>query len=140
MTIFTPRPLTSGKSNLGFTLIEVLAALLIFSVSITGLIRAGSESARTVFALEQKMLAGIIADNQLVLARAKPVRLGIRTGQSQLKGQNFDWEVQTLATDVPEFFQIVVKIFPEDSSFKTRASTAPLLMERTAFRVRSSGG
>ena len=59
------------KSNeLGFTLVEVLAALLIFSFAIVTLTHSGAESVRAVSVLEQKTYAGIVADNRIVRARS----------------------------------------------------------------------
>ncbi|MBC6412844.1 MAG: type II secretion system minor pseudopilin GspI, partial [Hyphomonadaceae bacterium] len=56
----------SPKKDRGFTLIEVLAALIVFSIAILGLSQAGSQSVRSVGVLENRMLAGIVADNVLV--------------------------------------------------------------------------
>ena len=47
----------------GFTLIEVLASLLIFSLAIIGLTRSSMESVRTASVLQNKSYAAIVADN-----------------------------------------------------------------------------
>jgi len=110
----------------GFTLIEVLAALLIFSLAIIGLSHAGTESARAVTALDEKMLAGIVADNQLVLARARPLEVGTQQGQETAMSRPFEYDLVTRQTDTPNFYQIIVKVRREDGE--------QILIERTAFR------
>lgn len=111
----------------GFTLVEVLAALLVFSISIIGLTHAGTESAKATFLLEQKMLASIVADNQLVLARRGDVVTGAQTGKAQQKGREFDWRVETMATDAVNFYRINVTVRSKDE--------AQILIDRTAFRT-----
>lgn len=110
----------------GFTLIEVLAALLIFSMAIIGLSHAGTESARAVSALDEKMLASIVADNQLVLARQGPLEIGTQQGQETAMSRGFEFDLLTRKTDTPNFYQIIVKVRRDDGE--------QVLIERTAFR------
>jgi len=109
----------------GFTLIEVLAALVVFSISIIGLTHAGTESLKTAYALEQKTLAGIVADNQLVLAMRESVRAGKITGQSEVKGRVFDWSIETTAQDSPNFYKLEARVAQTDGQ---------VLTVRNAFR------
>ncbi len=110
----------------GFTLIEVLAALMIFSFAIVSLSHAGSQSLRTVIALEQKTYAGIVADNQLVWARHRPLVPGQRSGNEQMAGRWFAWTVQSLATDRAGFYRLVVEVRAEKGE--------QVLVSRTAFK------
>ncbi len=104
------------KTEAGFTLIEVLAALLIFSLAIIGLSQAGSQSARAVSALDSKMLAAIAADNQLILARARGIETGIMEGETSQLSRPFRYSVETRPTDIPRLFQITVKVSELKSS------------------------
>ena len=63
------RPTTPNDG--GFTLMEVLAALLIFSLSILGLMGSVSQSARVATEVELKSLAGIVADNTVASVRSR---------------------------------------------------------------------
>ncbi len=123
----------------GFTLVEVLAALLIFSLSIISLTHAGTESVKTAFALEQKILAGIVADNQLVLARAETLNRSERRGRDEMRGQAFDWEVETHNTDLDGFFRLSVKVRAASQNVSRSRrnsggrSADHVLIERTAF-------
>lgn len=110
----------------GFTLIEVLAALLVFSVAIVGLTHAGTESTRAVSAIDQKMLAGIVADNQLILSRQGPLKHGVETGEETAMSRAFNYTVETRPTEVPGFHQITVRV--------SAKGWAQVIVERTAFR------
>ena len=67
-------------SDRGFTLVEVMAALMIFSVAIVGLVGVNNQGLRTVNAIEQKMIAGVVADNVIVEARRKDVQISESDG------------------------------------------------------------
>ena len=97
-------------SERGFTLIEVLAALLIFSVAILGLTRSGTESVRAVTILEHKSYAGIVADNQLVRARLKPLKTGVETGEDSAAGREYEWRIEKRETDIAGFFRMIVTV------------------------------
>ena len=99
-----------ASKDSGFTLIEVLAALLIFSVAILGLSQAGAQSTRAVSTLDSKMLAGIVADNQLVLARARDIETGTVKGETQQLSRRFEYSVETRPTDIARLFQLTVKV------------------------------
>lgn len=112
----------------GFTLIEVLAALFVFSIAIVGLTSAGTQSARAVAALEDKTLAGIVADNQLVLARVNALRTGAETGEEEVLSRIFEYRIETTASDFEGFFRIVVSV--------QRAEDSQVLVERITYRTR----
>jgi len=94
----------------GFSLIEVLASLVIFTIAILGLSHAGTESVRGAAAIEAKTLGSIAADNQLTLAKFKRIEVGTRRGETTQMGREFDWALTTAETDIAGFFQITVTI------------------------------
>lgn len=114
------------KSEQGFTLIEVLVAMLIFAVAIVGLSRAGSEAISNTARLKHKAHAGIVADNVLIRARMKPPVIGKESGQESARGQDFEWEIVTTRTELEGFLKLDVKVFD--------AAKADILMARTAYR------
>ena len=119
------RPLR--KKEDGFTLVEVLAALLIFSFAIIGLTRAGTESVRAVSVLKDKSYAGIVADNQLIHARIKPLEVGVKTGEESVSGKVYDWRVETSKTESAGFYRLIVTI--------NEAKSEQIIITRTAFRT-----
>ena len=105
----------------GFSLIEVLAAMVIFTVAILGLSHAGTESVRGAGAIEAKTLGSIVADNQLTLARYQRIEVGTERGQATQLGREFNWELETQETDVDGFFQLIVRVQnPVDDSVYVR--------------------
>lgn len=94
----------------GFSLIEVLASLVIFTIAILGLSHAGTESVRGAAAIEAKTLGSIAADNQLTLAKFERIEVGTRRGETTQMGRRFDWALTTAETDIAGFFQITVTI------------------------------
>jgi len=111
----------------GFTLVEVLAALLIFSFAIIGLTRAGAESVRAISVLKDKSYAGIVADNQLIRARIVPLKVGVVTGEESVSGKVYDWRVETSETESGDFYRLIVTVNDAESDH--------VIISRTAFRT-----
>ena len=111
----------------GFTLVEVLAALLIFSFAIIGLTRSGTESVRAVSVLQDKAYAGIVADNQLIRARIEPLKVGTNTGDEIVKGKPYEWRVETSETESDGFYRLIVTV--------SESQTDQIILTRTAFRT-----
>lgn len=110
----------------GFTLVEVLAALLVFSFAIIGLTHAGTQSTQAVSVISEKSLAGIVADNALVQSRLRPVKLGTQTNTVEQMGQTFSYTVTTAKTQVTDFYSLEVSVKKE--------SQQQVLISRQAFR------
>ena len=113
----------------GFTLVEVLAALLIFSVSIVGLTHAGTQSTRSAAAIEMKSLASIVADNQLIVARTARLETGTQSGKSVQMGIGFEYSLITEETEQDGLYRMTVTVNREDE--------VQVLTTRTAFRVKA---
>ena len=77
----------------GFTLAEVLVALVVFSVAAVGLAHLVTETTYGAGHARRLALARIEADNRLVEAVTDPAVLqaGTMTGKSEQRGQAFDW-------------------------------------------------
>lgn len=110
----------------GFTLIEVLAALLIFSISIIGLTHARTQSIKAVSVIDEKNLAGVIADNALIRARMRPLRAGTQSGETVQMGQRFNYSLITQETSVKDFYRITVTVNREGNDY--------IILSRDAYR------
>jgi general secretion pathway protein I len=102
----------------GFTLIEILVALIIFAVlSVTLLVRLG-ENIRNEQSLESKTLAGIVAENTLAQMRIKEDWSAVRsrTDTVNMIGQN--WNIKTTVTDTKNenLRQVVVQVGPDNGN------------------------
>ena len=115
----------------GFTLVEVLAALLIFSTAILGLMHAGTENIRAMNAVEQKQIAGIVADNQLILAlnNEAPLRRGSQQDSSKMAGREWHWQIRTEQTEEPGFYKLTATVRLQNAE--------QILLTRTAFASNS---
>lgn len=115
------------KGETGFTLVEVLAALLIFSTAILGLMHAGTENLKAITVVENKQIAGIVADNQLILALTTggPPNVGTRQDTVGMAGRKWAWEIKTEPTDTPDFFRLTASI--------RESGRDHIIISRTAF-------
>ena len=121
----------TDANDTGFTLIEVLAALLIFSLAIVGLTASGTHSAKAVSIMDQKMLAGIVADNVLTNARYERLQVGTRSGSEDQMSRRYDWELLTQTTDVEGFWRMTVSVRSDNGE--------QVLISRSAYRTNDVG-
>lgn len=110
----------------GFSLIEVLAALMVFSVGIIGLTHSGTQSTQSVGVLQDKMLASVVADNQLVQYRLRPLVNGVQSGRSSQMSKDFTYTIETRPTEVANFYTVDIKV--------RREGSPQVIVNRTAFR------
>ena len=80
-------------SQRGFTLIEMMVALAVFSLAALALIRLEGASFRGAAAVDRSLLAGIVARNVAVeaLTSAKPPVLGTTQGDDANGRRNWRW-------------------------------------------------
>jgi len=77
----------------GFTLVEVMVAMAIFSLAVVALISAQTTSLKTVQTLDSRAFADIAADNVLVRTIISPERLtlGFTRGREEVAGRPYEW-------------------------------------------------
>lgn len=114
------------KKDAGFTLVEVLVSLAIFSLAIVGLNRAATLAVSGTSALQMRTHAGFVADNAVVLTRIAPLKLGIERLDATSGGMDFDVVAETSRTEQAGFYEITVQVFERD---KER-----VMSDRRAFR------
>ncbi len=111
---------TGTVKEAGFTLVEVLGALLIFSIAIIGLSRATTQSVAHTQRLTHKTYAGVVADNQLILARMRRPEIGTKSGTEEAGGQSYSWRVETAETPQDGLVELRVSVSQRDDVFVTR--------------------
>jgi len=112
----------------GFTLIEVVVALAIFALVAITLVQLQSESLRNGAAIAERILAGIVAENRLVVLttqRAAP-EPGIRQGESEMAGRTWFWRERIVQTRSLGLLRIEIDI--------RRGPDGPVLAEITSVR------
>jgi general secretion pathway protein I len=109
----------------GFTLIEVLAALVIVALGMIAAISAVSEAARNGTYLREKTLAHWIAMNVITERRLQtsPPDVAESTGQVDFAGERWQWTMKVTQTAVETMRRMDVSVrladAPENSSLTT---------------------
>lgn len=132
----------------GFTLIEVLAALVIVALGMMGVIQAVTQTVGNSAYLRDKTLAHWVAMNRLTEIRlaAGPPDVDETSGEVDYAGQRWRWQVEVTQTQVQSMRRIDVRVgFAEAGDDATLATitgffgsalaapgSAPLLWEGSA--------
>lgn len=101
-----------SKKSFGFTLIEVMLAMAVFSIAGVALLSAATNNARNIGYLEDKMFANWVAANQLVathLVETWPPKNKLK-GEVELAGRVWFWQQKVMKTTDKEMRAIVMEI------------------------------
>lgn len=100
----------------GFTLLEVLVALAILAVALSGALRALGNGAQSAEALREHMLARWVAQDRLARLRAEQAwpPVGRSEGVAEQAGRRYRWRQTTRGTPNPLFRQVEVEVLPAD--------------------------
>ncbi|MDP9007587.1 MAG: type II secretion system minor pseudopilin GspI, partial [Pseudomonadota bacterium] len=104
----------------GFTLVEVLVALVIVALGLTALMVAVDGTARTSGFLRDKTLAQWIALNRLAEVRLNVVKFGQNTDTGELDFGSRKWHYDTryFDTSVASMKRVVVRVYLGDAKTK----------------------
>jgi general secretion pathway protein I len=99
-------------SEEGFTLIEMLVALAIFSLAALALLRLGGATAGNSARLQEQALAQIVARNLAVevLSDPEPPPFGTLTGEAVNGGRRWSWSRVTARSPEARIQQIEVRV------------------------------
>ncbi len=100
----------------GFSLIETLVALAVFSTAAIGLLAMNTQSVTHAGALEERFLARTVAENRLVDAMTSPAArtIGTRSGEDLQMNRSFQWTETIAATERNGLVQITVDVTAPD--------------------------
>jgi type II secretion system protein I len=101
----------------GFTLVEVLAALGVFSISAIGLIHLSSETMVGARQVDMRALAEIEANNRMAdaLTTPPPLPTGVIEGESVQRGRSFDWNRTITPTQENGLYLVEVTVTSPES-------------------------
>jgi len=119
-----------GVSHRGFTLVEVLVALMIVAMGLAALMTAVSGTARTSGYLRDKTVAQWMALNRLSEVRLNLNKFGQNTDTGELNFANRTWHYDTryFDTSIATMKRVVVRVYAGDA--KTKGNP---LAESTGF-------
>jgi general secretion pathway protein I len=104
----------------GFTLIEVLAALIIVGLGMLAVIQAVSQTVNNANYLREKTIAHWVAMNKLTEVRLNPLAPpgGDTNGDVEMAGITWHWRMTINATDVPTMQRIDIQVAPKAAGDK----------------------
>lgn len=110
-------PRRTTRSTAGFTLIEVLAALVIVALGMLGVIEAVSQQARNGAYLREKTVAHWIAMNVVTEQRLQPAPPPVADSSDEVEfaGQRWRWSMRVTQTEVQSLRRMDVSVRPADS-------------------------
>lgn len=119
------------RAEQGFTLVEMLVALAVFSVAVVALLNVSGESTRTAYGLEERVLASVVAENRAVetMSATAPPALGQTEGVERLGERDWRWTRRISATSDADVLRVDVIVRP--------ARGAAPAGELTVFRAAS---
>lgn len=92
--------LDHSKYSAGFTLLEVLLALLVISIGLIALVQSAQQGAITAETFQKKTAAYHVADQVMLQLYQKPdLRTGRHHGQELFAGKDYYWQADMSATD-----------------------------------------
>lgn len=100
----------------GFTLLEVLVALAVFSLMAVALLHLAGENTRSAIRVEARVLGGIVAENLAVQAYSlpNPPALGRTQGTVTNAGRDWRWIQDVARTDDAGILRIDVRVADAD--------------------------
>jgi len=117
----------------GFTLIEVLVAMVILSLSLLATIKVASSVTLSAIALQDKTIAQWVAMNKIVelrLAKVLP-KVGRSNGEDEMAGLDWRWDMEVKETAYTGLREVTVgvKRASEDRDAAPTASVISLIGE-----------
>lgn len=113
-----PQGKSTKQKNIGFTLLEVMIALLILAISLTAVYTALTQSIRNVSHLENKMFAQWVGMNiltQFQVGINKPSRdLQSTSGDMALFNRQWHWQADFTPLLKGQVVEVIVTIYKED--------------------------
>ncbi|MDB5704943.1 MAG: type secretion system protein GspI [Sphingomonas bacterium] len=102
----------------GFTLIEMMVALAVFSLAALSLIRLEGATIRGASILDSTLTAQMVARNVAIEAMTdtKPPAIGIAKGVESNGGRNWSWTRETRATADARIVRIDVEVSDQAGS------------------------
>ena len=114
----------------GFTLLEMLVALSVFSLAALALVKLVGENLRTTGIVEERIFASVVAENRAVEAMtvAIPPAVGETNGSEDAAERVWRWTRRVSETAEPGILRVDIEVRPE--------ATEQVLATVTIFRGR----
>ncbi|MFN3435168.1 MAG: type II secretion system minor pseudopilin GspI [Sphingomonas sp.] len=96
----------------GFTLVEIMVALAVFSLAVLALLRLETATIRGARVLDESLIAGLVARNVAndAITEGRPPVTGRTTGSEVDAGRSWSWVRQVTATGNASIVRIDVAV------------------------------
>ena len=119
------RTVGSNRRRCGFTLLEVMIALLVITLGMGAVIVTTGESAWKSSHLRESTIASWVAYNEIALYRAKRTwsEATSRSGEAEMANAQWKWEMKISGTDDPKLRRVDVEVFIKgETAVKSRVT------------------
>jgi general secretion pathway protein I len=101
----------------GFTLLEMLVALAVLSLAVLALVNLAGENSRTGVVIEERVFAGVIADNRAIeaLTSRQPPALGETSGSEKAAERAWRWTRRVTETPESGVLRVDVAVMSDTS-------------------------
>lgn len=99
----------------GFSLIEVMVALVILALGGLALLNLMQASTRNTVAVQDRALAMLAAENLLNAELLRQDPHEARSGSYELAGATYDWSLQVNPAGDADLLHLTLEIAPQDS-------------------------
>ena len=114
-----------GRRKGGFTLLEVMIALLVITLGMGAVIVTTGESAWKSSHLRESTIASWVAYNEIAMFRARRTWSDTtsRSGKTEMANANWKWEMKISATDDASLRRVDVEVFIDgETAVKSRVT------------------
>ena len=112
----------NNKKTMGFTLVEILVALAILSISLSSVLYAINQNTSNLIYLKDKTFAHWVAMNKVAEFRVDPVLIQSTSrlsGRYSLAQREWKWTAQLTHTEDKELNRLSINVYSaEDSEMK----------------------
>lgn len=127
--------IAAGREQQGFTLLEVLVAIIVVSLAVVSIIQTTAQHVNNTLELEKRMLASWVASNHIAEirydARTDKLKTGGKTERYKLGGQRWRSRARVQETDVEKVYLVTVNVTAdEDQEKRTYASVTTAITDR----------
>lgn len=111
-----------SRGEAGFTLLEMLVALIVFSLAALALLRLEGATIRSTADLETQTVAQMVARNVAVDTLSDPLApsLGKSDGKAENGGRQWQWERRTSLTGDQRIARVDISVFDATGSQAAR--------------------
>lgn len=102
-----------GKTECGFTLLEVLIALAILAIVMVSAIKVTADNIQNLWYLENKTLASAIASNHAVRLRLAEVKPENQDGWDEMAGRRWYWQISRRTSPITGLWRYRIEVFLE---------------------------